>query len=359
MSTHEVLVVKVEDVKKHPNADLLEIIKVSGYDYSIIAKKDDFKLNDLAVFIEPDYVVPLDRPEFSFLKKGRITATRLRGVWSEGLLIKAKSHHKLGDNVIEEYRITRWEPPPQNNRGWGNEGSNLECGWVIPGPEYEIPKYSVENYKKYSRLVDASDTVFYTVKIHGANARFVYSNGQMYAGSRTTWKRKPDEIVESPNKIGEVITKKVPNNSWWTALDQNPWIEKWCKENPDCVLYGEIYGPDIQGNKFHYGLKKGEIGFRVFDVLMSINQNPFWMGFRELIENPKFIDLQIVPILFHGKHDSEKLKEFAESNEDSLNNCGENQIREGIVIHPEWETNIEGFGRYLFKYVSNNYLTRS
>ena len=117
MSTHEVLVVEIVGKRKHPNADAIEIVEISGYDYSIVSKKDEFQLGDLGIFIEPDYVVPVSRPEFAFLKEKerptkRITVRRLRGVWSEGLLIKAQSHHKAGDNVMEEFGITRWEPPP-------------------------------------------------------------------------------------------------------------------------------------------------------------------------------------------------------------------------------------------------------
>src|SRR5574338_20098 len=358
MSTHEVLVVKIEEIIKHDNADSLEIIKVSGYDYSIIAKKGDFKVNDLAIFIEPDYVVPIERSEFSFLKKGRVTACRLRGIWSEGLLIKAQHHHNLGDNVIEEYGIKRWEPPALkgNDFHWGAEGSKLQGGYCAKGPDIVAPKYDLENYKKYSKLITENDFVYKTVKIHGTNARFVYHNKQMFCGSRTTWKAKPGEIREYKNGEGQIIQKETPKNTWWDALEQNSWIEEFCKANPDVVLYGEIFGSVIQGNKFHYGYKDGKLGVRIFDVL----ENNKWVSFHELYTNlPKYSNLQLVPTVYYGNFNKQLLEELAEEVENCFENCGDNHIREGIVIKLRDERFDPKIGRVALKYVGRNYLGKS
>jgi RNA ligase (TIGR02306 family) len=71
MSKHEVLVVEVVEVKEHPNADALEVVKISGYDYTIVTKKGEFKVGDLGVFVEPDYMVPTDHEKFNFLKTAK------------------------------------------------------------------------------------------------------------------------------------------------------------------------------------------------------------------------------------------------------------------------------------------------
>lgn len=366
MSIHEVLVVQIEKVEKHPNADALELIKVSGYDYSIVSKIGDFKVGDLGIFIEPDYVVPTTTQVFAFLKKvnkdtQRITVRRLRGIWSEGLLIKAESHHKVGDNVMEEYGITRWEPPPSKSFGWGAEGAALKSGLqtkepVIPGV-IRIPHYSLENYKKHTNLLTEEDMVYYSLKVHGCNSRYVYWDGEMHCGSRTTWKKKTEgEKISFVHPLtNELIEKDAPACSWWDALKFNPWIEEWCKANPGIVVYGELFGSEVQGNNFHYGIKKGEFGFRVFDVLKD-NE---WVSFHELVTNPLFQGLKLVPVLYHGKHDPKVLQTLAEEPETSLDGCGDNHIREGIVIKPEIEKWNERIGRVALKYVSRNYLMKS
>ena len=182
MSNHEVLVVEIVEVKKHPNADALELVKVSGYDYSIISKIGEFKVGDLGVFVEPDYMVPTDHENFSFLKSGnrskhRITVRKLRGIWSEGLLFRAPEDVAVGDNVMDRYGITRWEPPPSKSFGWGAEGAALKSGLqdsepVIPGV-HKIPHYGLENYKKHSNVIKEGEEVFYTTKIHGSSGRYV------------------------------------------------------------------------------------------------------------------------------------------------------------------------------------------
>lgn len=253
MSNHEVLVVEIVEVKKHPNADALEIVKVSGYDYSIISKMGEFKVGDLGVFVEPDYMVPTDHENFSFLKSGnrckhRITVRKLRGIWSEGLLFKAPEGVAVGDNVMDRYGITRWEPPPSKSFGWGAEGAALKSGLqdpepVIPGV-HKIPHYGLENYKKHSNVIKEGEEVFYTTKIHGSSGRYVFWDGKMHCGSRTTWKKNTKGLKYSFThpETGEVIERDAPACSWWDLLETNPWIEEWCKANPGIILYGEVFG---------------------------------------------------------------------------------------------------------------------
>jgi RNA ligase (TIGR02306 family) len=357
-----VLVVEIENVTKHPGADALEIIKVKGYDYSIVSKLGEFKVGELGIFIEPDYMVPTDRPEFRFLQKEtkekgkqkRITCRKLRGVWSEGLLIKAQSWHKIGDNVMEEYGITRWEPPPIKNV-WGSKGASLKSGLQAKEPSIpgilKIPNYDLENYKKYRYLLEEGESVYYTTKIHGASCRYVFWNGKMHCGSRTTWKKNPEE----KEKLSELIEINIPQCSWWEALKFNPWIEEWCKANPGIIIYGELFGSNVQGDKFHYGIKKGEYGVRIFDVRKNNN----WVPFKELLSSKEFEGLKLVPLLYNGGHKHDLLEKLAEEPETSLEGCGKDHIREGIVIKTEVEKINEKIGRVALKYVSRNYLMRS
>lgn len=361
MSIHEILVVKINSVFPHPYADNLELITIEGFDYSIISKKGEFKPNDLGIYIEPDYIVPTDRSEFLFLSdnerktKVRITNRKLRGIWSDGLLIPAKSEHILGQNVIQEYGIERWEPPIKNSRGWGNEGSDLKSGWCAPGPNIVAPKYDLENYRKHSHLITEDDIVYYTVKIHGCGGRYVFNNNQMHCGSRTTWKYKPGTVIERINtKTKESIQTIAPNNSWWQALEQNPWIEEWCRKNPDVVVYGEVFGNDIQGDKFQYGYSKGQLGFRVFDVL----ENNQWINFHELATNSRFNGLELVPVIYYNTFNKETLYDLIEADENSFN-CGKGHIREGVVIKLKEERYDSKIGRIALKCVSRRYLQKS
>ena len=351
MSTHEVKVVRIEDIQPHLNADSLELTHIWGY--QCVIKKGEHKIGDLMAFIEPDYKVNTERPEFLFLNDGktnwkRITVKKIRGESSYGLLINAPEGSKEGDNVIEKLGVERWEPPPVQKNG-------MEIGICCAGPEYYVPIYDLENYKKFPFLFEEGETVFLQEKIHGTNSRYVFDGEKMYCGSRTTWKTEPNTHVkdityfdENKNELKKEIT--APNNVWWDALKQNPWIETWCRNHPNMVLYGEVYGPNIQGKEFHYGKKQGEYGFAAFDIFDSGH----WVDCIDMLCNPFYSEglVEHVPLVYHGPFNEEILEDIAE--EQSV--FSGQKVREGIVIRPEKEKSNLKTGRTVLKYVSDFYL---
>lgn len=349
MSTHSVQVVRISDIQAHPNADSLELVPVWGYTCAI--RKGSFKVGDLAVYIEPDYEVPLTRPEFSFLTKPgsnkqrhRIAVMRLRGVYSQGLLIPAPEGTTEGEDVMDMLGITRWEPP---------EEMMIKGAFAEKGPEFAAPKYDLENHKKYRHLMRSEDEVILTSKIHGTNGRFVYAADpvtgemRMFCGSRSQWKIRPGTVLPSSSEEGgEGIVVKP--NAWWSALEQNPWIETWCREHPGVVVYGEVYGPGVQRG-FHYGLGTNKVGFAVFDVLREGR----WVGNAEFVDSAEYAGLHFVPTLYRGVYDNEKISALAEETE-SWNGAG--HVREGVVIKLVTERWSDEIGRVALKHVSNRYL---
>ncbi len=319
MSLHEILVVRLKQITKHPNADTLGIVEIFGW--TCIIRLDDFKEGDLVTYIPPDYVCP-DTAEYEFLgEKKRIKVRKLRGVLSQGLVTKAPEGSKEGDNVIDILGIKRYEPPIELKSG----------GETEKPPNIWIPVYDVESFNRYPNIIKEGEQVVITEKIHGANARFVYHNNKMYAGSRTEWKRQDDTIL------------------WWNCLKQNPVIEKFCKKNPDKVLFGEVFG---QVQDLKYGSKKGQLFFVAFDILDTGKWLPFELFYDEAYYNN---DVTIVPILFTGAFSSKLAKELAEGESLWLD---ANHLREGVVIRPFEERTDPEIGRVQLKLVSNRYLER-
>lgn len=340
MSSHSVPVIRIESIEAHPNADALELVHVWGYTCAI--RKGSFKVGDLAAYIEPDYEVPLGVPAFAFLQKPgknrvnhRIAVTRLRGVYSQGLLIPAPEGAKEGDNVMDHFGITRWEP---------SEEILVKGAFAEKGPDIFAPKYDLENWRKYRNVLIPGENIILTPKIHGTNARFVWAEDRMWCGSRTQWKVRPGVAIESRNP--EVEPQIAPPNAWWTAHEQLPWIEEWCKANPGVVIYGEIFGPGIQKG-YHYGMKSGQVGFAVFDVLKKGK----WVPNSEFSQS-EYSGLHFVPVLYAGKNDASVIMAMAEKDED-FNGAG--HIREGVVIKLENERFDVEVGRVALKHVSDHY----
>ncbi len=324
MSDHSCPVVKIV-LEKHPNADALSIVKIGGY--QCVVRTADWQAGYLATYIPPDSVCP-DTPEFKFLgDHRRIKARKLRGEISFGLLIPAPYGSKIGQDMAETLGVTHYEPSIPTSTDGENVGA----------PPGVYPKYDVENFKspKYRDIIEPGEEVVITEKLHGANARFVFVDGIMYAGSRANWK------------------KYNPINLWWKALEQNPWIEEWCRYYSGLALYGEVFG---QVQNLKYGSKSGEIKFRAFDVL----ENGKWMDFavaRDIdISEQTFPHDGWVPVLYIGPFDEKIALELAEGDSDIP---GANHYREGVVIcplHERWDYKL---GRVQLKIVSGRYLMKS
>lgn len=319
-STHKVEIVPIE-LKPHPNADSLSIVEIYGY--TVCARTEDWQDKKIGAYIPPDSLVDTTRPEFVFLHKNkkmeRIKVKKLRGIISMGLLVPAPEGSQIGDNVAEQLGVEHYEPP-LNLRAGGDCVKAPRNLW--------IPKYDVDTIRRYSHLFQYGEKVIVTEKIHGANARYVCHNGEMFCGSRTQWKREDDGCI------------------WWRALRRHPEIEDFCKANPDTVLFGEVYG---QVQDLRYGLS--DVEFAAFDMLYGNT----WFNYSLFASHADKHGLPIVPLLFVGQFNWEKVQGLAEG--PSLVPTA-NHVREGCVVKPVFERTDPSIGRVILKLVGNGYYER-
>lgn len=100
-------------IKPIEGADNIELIGVLGW--VLIAKIDEFKVGDKAVFVEIDSKCPADDERFAFLEKKHYKVKTMKlgkfKCFSQGLalpitLFPELSDKKLGDDVTKELRIT-------------------------------------------------------------------------------------------------------------------------------------------------------------------------------------------------------------------------------------------------------------
>lgn len=342
MAEHKVEIVEIDDVERHPHPAVLrmQIVKVWGWQCCI--GMGEFKRGDKAIFVEPDYLVPVAHPAFAFLKpsngrlgeedKVRVRVRRFKGALSQGLLIKVPPELKdlpVGTNVIEQLGIEKYEPPIKM-------GSSVNMFTGGPSGVY-APKFDVENWQKYADLFSKGEPVIVTEKLHGANARFVYAenkDGEMtqFCGSRNNWMAKDE------------------TNLWWRAFEQDPDIGVWCRDNPGMVLYGEVFG---QVQTLKYGTKPGEVKFAGFAVL---SRNT-WMDFDDVMLSTiqSHCVLLWAPLLYRGPFNLELIRGLSEG---SSTVEGADHIREGCVVIPEFERTDPELGRVILKWVSNEYLEK-
>jgi RNA ligase (TIGR02306 family) len=335
MSTHSIDVVQIT-IEAHPNADKLGIVSVGGY--QVCVDKTQWKDGELAAYVPPDYLVPIDRPEFSWLadpnKVGqthhRVKVKKLRGIYSQGLLVPAPAGSQVGDNVMEQLAIKRYEPAePTSFKG--------ECAATPPGFGH-APKYDLESFQKYSKSLIPGERVIITEKIHGANARFLAteegeatkatpSKITFHCGSRTEWK-----MYDAANP-------------WWRVLEQNVDLKLLLASNPGKIFYGEIYGW-IQ--ELRYGAQPGQVWVKFFDIFDG-EKFLNWDEFCAIVP----ADLR-VPLLYDGPFADVNFLGMAEGKSTLADH-----IREGCVVKPATERWDRRTGRVALKIVGNGYLEKA
>ena len=105
---------QIVDIQPIPDADKIEVATILGWKV-VIAKADNFHIGDKVIYIEIDSKVP-ERPEFEFLRdrKFRVRTIRLRGQYSQGLIMPMKilgdKDYNIGIDVTKELGITYYIP---------------------------------------------------------------------------------------------------------------------------------------------------------------------------------------------------------------------------------------------------------
>lgn len=363
-STHRVEIVPVS-LNPHPNADLLSVIPVFGYTY--VGRTQDWLGVKRAAYIPPDSLVNVCRPEFAFLaeqaKQGvvRIKAKKLRGVVSFGLMVPVPDETPIGEDWAEKLGVEHYEPPLQDERG---SGLFTGCEAASP-PRLFTVKYDVDSFRRYHHLFVTGESVMITEKLDGTNSRFVYFDDKMYAGSRTEWKKEfssYDHITvehlvaqgkseeQAKQIIDRVLSKPKRKSLWWEVLEKTPTIEKFCRDNPGHILYGEIFG---NVNCIKYGLPEGN-RFAAFDIMRGGR----WLNADEARSIGR--DLNWVPDLSSAKglpYDFKLICDLAEGNSLVLD-AKPGTIREGVVVKPVRERLDPEVGRVCFKCVNPTFLER-
>ncbi len=366
-------VVRVTQVLPHPNADRLEILRfemkgIGETTYEVVSGKGAYAVGDLAAYFSVDCILPTAHPDFAFLLerldgKGkthyRLRAARLRGVFSQGLLVplcsqmpettaleriyKSQALGKLGfgTQVAEQWGVTYHRKPEPGENGVPTPGKKPT--------KQPMPIYTVDSLKKLPRLFEEGERVCVTEKIHGTNFRFGWVRRRVL-GIPFGWKF----VVGSHRVIKDGTGGNWYEQDVWTeAADRMRLAEK-TRGYKGHVFYGELYGYTYTGQKIQdltYGRAPTEgPGLVIFDVKGPDGYLDVWTR-RNLCAE---LELDHVPILSLGpelstmEFISVEVKQLAEGK----SVIAPGQIREGVVIE-----STEGLRRKA-KFVGESYLMR-
>jgi hypothetical protein len=323
-------VFRIEKITPTPGAHSLETIEAFGL--PCIVKKGAFKIGDLAVYIPENAIVPLDNPFFSFLKSPRIRPIKLlKGtVYSEGLVIPAPAEAKVGDDLREALRITKWEPDePLDIHGKGERGPRTLRqkikGFIFEkilgygeGNEKDpgcMPVYGVENYRKYKGAFRIGERVVVTEKIHGMNFRAVY------LPSPSTFRRLVAKVLlaagfaYSASRVGgklyvgshERVKRRNRHNVFWKVAVDNG-LDVKLAQHPGLVFFGEVFGDKVQKN-YAYGAPQNKQYLRFFDIYdIACGPGRGYLPYDEFRKLTASLELDRAPLLYDGPFDPPKVE---------------------------------------------------
>jgi RNA ligase (TIGR02306 family) len=340
---------EVLTVHEHPNADALELAQVGLY--RAVVAKGVYRTGETALYIPEQAVLPAGLIEELGLtgrlagsNADRVRAVRLRGELSQGIVCRPKALAGVdltraaaeGTDFAETLGITKWVPPVPPTMDGDVESAPGLLPWV-----------DIENIQRYPGIFEPGEPVVLTEKLHGSACLLTYV-------------ADADRVYVSSKGFGakSLALKEDPRNLYWRAV-RGHGVAEAARRLAERLgarrvgIFGEVYGAGVQDLTYGADGRRESLGYAAFDVSAECDGAVRWLDAAELLAG----ELPLVPRLFEGAYDIERVLEVA-SGRETVSGRGLH-LREGVVIRPVVErySAVTG-GRAIAKAVSGAYLTR-
>lgn len=394
-------VVKLTNIRKHSNADRLQITTIDGNNVIVGL---DTNVGDVGVFFPvesqlADWFVSTnnlydestlnkDSTKKGFVnKKGRIRAVKLRGEASEGLFLTLESLIKFDldlqmsdfivntefDTVCDRLLIKKYvvESQTRNSNKVSTKGNNQPKKLFNRLIENQFrfhdstPKLGANIHK-----VHPDDLITITSKLHGTSV--VLSN--ILVKRPLTWKEKVGEYfglsIRDTYYDNVYSSRSVVKNKDINATNQNHYYKTdiWGVVNEEykmflekgITLYGEIVGYLDNGvyiqKGYSYGCPVNKHDFYVYRITTTNEDGKvIEFSWEQIVSYCEKYGINYVPLFYHGlaKHLYPELKTDTHWNEEFLSKLKETYLEkmipvdkvpdEGIVLRIEKGIEIEYF----------------
>jgi RNA ligase (TIGR02306 family) len=330
MSSLIVEVSRIERVLPHPNADLLELAHIKGW--QCVVPKGRYAAGSLVTYVPIDSVLPpalSDRLGITkYLSNGRVRCARLRGEPSFGVIVDLENPAWTeGTDVAAHYGITKYVPPLKPS-----------AGDAAPAHPLFVSYTDVENLRNFPAIFTEGEDVVATEKVHGTNCRVGLIEGEWMAGSMEVRRQRPDTDAG------------LAANTYWfptTLPAVRALIESFAaRGHRQIILFGEVYGSKIQN--LHYGAV-GRYGFAAFDLLVDGR----YLNADDFATACSTHNVPIAPVVYRGPFSPDAIRS-ASAGRTTFH--GADHVREGLVVRPALERTDPKLGRVILKYLSDEYL---
>lgn len=315
-------------------ADKILLASILGW--SVIVKKDEYKIGDFCVYIPIDTLVDPTHQAFKFLANKdkpnewiRINTIKMRGVFSQGLTISLSNLpngcYFEGQDVSNMLPIKKYE----------KENLIIASGTTThfkPFPSELIPISDEDNLKTYKNTLEEfyDKQCYITLKMDGSSMTIIKYNDDFMVCSRRL-------ILDEGSVMYQYVTREKIKD----------------RLNRNLAIQGEFCGPKV--NKNQIGLK--DYKFFVFTI-KDLDSKRF-LNYEELKNTCNDLKLEMVPILENiiitKETTIQVLQELANKVEYTHPN-NKKVFGEGIVIRPVEPVYSNSLNKFLsVKLINQNY----
>lgn len=211
-------VVAIDEIRPIPNYDRVEHARVGGW--WVIVKKDQFKVGDLAIYIEVDAKVPEQEP-FMFLepKHFKVKTQKMCKVISQGLLMHPNDFGWTLAEDADGNKIINWGDKATNAMPYLSEGDFLtqELGIIYADAEDNKRKApSADKYKKmaqrHGKLFSKQPFRWLMKRTWGKKLLFLFFG------------KKRDKKTEWPTWVVKTDEERAQNMPWLFPGTDEEWI---------------------------------------------------------------------------------------------------------------------------------------
>jgi len=328
---------KIEKLEPIKASTTIELATVLGW--TVVVKKDEFKVGDLCVYFTIGAVPDPMNPAFDFLKVGgkmkELKSKKIKGVLSQGAIVPITvlkdygidaTKLKIGDDVSKETNTKKAVSEEE-----ADVYADLPEKEAFPEFVPQTDEERIQNIPEILKEVEGLKVVI-TRKEDGCSSTYAWNKGRFYPCSRNNVWNKKTKASSQVYRIAEKYKIK-------EGLE---------KLGRNIAIQGEIVGPSMCNNR----LNLKDLEFRVFNIYDIDDQ--LYLGYDEITEICTKLKLQQVPLLYSGIFPKEwKAPEDLLKHVENLEyypGCP----AEGMVIKSDMGKKEK---RISFKAVSNKYLT--
>lgn len=387
-------IVTIDEIKPIPGYDRVEHARTNGW--WVIVKKDQFKVGDLAIYIELDARVPAEEP-FMFLEKRnfKIKTQKMCKVLSQGLLMAPSdfkwvtmedyntheiyisrgvgSNFFVGDpvtdvlkityadeadnkrkaNSVDKYKLMAQRKPNIFKKPWARWMMKREWGRKIMfaffgkkkdkknGWPQEVSKTDEERVQNMPYILEDKTPWIATEKVDGSSATYHIRRGkrdkhEFFVCSRNVVQDTPDRPCYYDTNIYWEMERKYHIKDVLTQMLNDFPAAEWI------TIQGEVFGPSVQ--KRTYNLQERD--FRAFNLIFSSCGR---VGTLVMTQTLKTYGIPCVPVVDENFVLPDTVEELLNIATDS--SAIDGGMREGLVFRSR-------DGSRSFKAVSNEFLLK-